>query len=270
MGKASQVENPLLIQDIHQKILAAEALVLEDLSADLTVDQVVNLQVPLIPGRDLEVRTPEQMPPRKGFSLPEGRARLLHDLANIELQAVELCLRTLIEYPAAPVEFRVQLFNVMKSEVSHLKMCVNGLPVLGFKWGDWPVHLGLWACVLPGEDLIDRILIVHRYLEGSGLDAGGNLNKRLKGVPPEHTHQIVNQITEEEVGHVKFGSDWYRRLCLERGLDPDQDFPQRFNRIEAQVPKRIDKLNRELRRRAGFTDLEMDFLDQKIESWSLF
>lgn len=254
--------NPLVEAQVRQKIGLVEILRLSDIGA--------HWELPAVPARDVSVKTPEEMPPRKGFSLKEGRARLLHDLGNIELQAIELCLRTLIEYPEAPPKFREQLFELMQSEKTHLELCLEGLQELGYKWGDWPVHLGLWAAVSKEDDLLDRILIVHRYLEGSGIDAGSNLNKRLKGVPPERVHKIVAQITEEEIGHVKFGSDWYREICASRGLDPELDFPERFNRIESQVPKRIDKLNRELRKRAGFTDQELDFLDRKIDSWSLF
>lgn len=255
-------QNPLLESQVEEKIRMIEAMKLSDIGA--------HWQVPLWPARDVVVKTPEEMPPRKGFSLKEGRARLLHDLGNIELQAIELCLRTLIEYPEVSSQFRAQLFELMQSERTHLELCLNGLTELGYKWGDWPVHMGLWSSVSKDDDILDRILIVHRYLEGSGIDAGSNLNKRLKGVPPESVHRIVAQITEEEIGHVKFGSDWYREFCIERGLNPDLDFPQRFNQIEKQVPKRIDKLNRELRKRAGFTEQELDFLDQKIDSWSLF
>lgn len=254
--------NPLLEPKVREKVRLVEALRLSDIGS--------HWEIPARPARDLAVAAPEDMPPRKGFSLVEGRARLLHDLGNIELQAIELCLRTLIEYPEVSVRFREQLFELMQSERTHLELCLNGVEELGYKWGHWPVHMGLWASVSKDDDILDRILIVHRYLEGSGIDAGSNLNKRLKGVPPESVHRIVAQITEEEIGHVKFGSDWYREFCEERGIDPDLDFPERFNLIEKQVPKRIDKMNRELRRRAGFTEREMDFLDQKIESWSLF
>lgn len=254
--------NPLLAPDIYQKVEVYAALELSDIDPAW--------ELPTVPARDLEICSPENMPPRKGFSLIEGRARLLHDLGNIELQAVELCLRTLIEYPSVDPEFRRELFDLLKNELTHLQLCLNGLRELGFKWGDWPVHIGLWASVAPSDDILDRILIVHRYLEGSGLDAGSNLMKRLKGVKPDIVHKIVDQITREEIGHVKFGSDWYRAMCAERGLDPETDFPTRFSSIEKQVPKRIDKLNRELRLKAGFTDRELDFLQNKIQEWSLF
>ncbi len=255
-------KNPLLLSAVDEKVTGLERLTLFSVTSEWVV--------PEFPVRDVEVKTPEEMPKRLGFSLIEGRARLLHDLANIELQAAELCLRTLIEFPQAPHAFRIQLFELMQSERTHLELCLNGLEHLGFCWGHWPVHVGLWASVSPQDDLLDRILIVHRYLEGSGLDAGSNLMKRLKGVAPGIVHRIVEQITNEEIGHVKFGSDWYRQICISRDLDPVLDFPIRFSKIEKQVPKRIDKLNKELRRRAGFSEQELYFLEQKISEWFLF
>src|SRR5690606_11803202 len=136
-----------------------------------------------LPARNIEVRKATDMPPRKGLSQREGQGRLLHDLANIELQAVELTYRGLVDYPEADLDFRTELFLILKEEGRHLGLCLQALEDLGFKWGDFPVHLGLWSAVRPDDDLLNRILIVHRYLEGNGLDAGDTLLRKLHGVP---------------------------------------------------------------------------------------
>lgn len=226
--------------------------------------------IPHLPGRDVKVVHADQMPKRKGLSFREGQGRLLHDLANIELQAMELCYRTYSEFPDAPEDFRDELRALLRNEAEHLELCLNGLRDLGFQWGDWPVHPALWSAVSADDDLIDRILIVHRYLEGNGLDAGDTLLRRLAGVAPNCVHQIVAQIAREELGHVQFGSTWYRRLCENEGLDPALDFPERFARIEKQVPHRIEPINFPLRLRAGFTSEELEHLELKRKSWSLF
>lgn len=226
--------------------------------------------IPDLPGREIEVRPPDQMPQRKGLSFADGQARLLHDLGSIELQAAELCLRTLIEYPESPVDFQADLLELLRGEAGHLRLCLEGLKELGFQWGSFPVHLGLWAAVRSGEPLLDRLLIVHRYLEGNGIDAGSTLLRRLAGVPVNVTHRVVDQIVREEVGHVKFGNVWYRSLCQAQGLDPEVDLFERFRRIEEQVPKRIDHLAWELRRKAGFTEPELNFFEERRKTWSLF
>ncbi|MEN0059822.1 MAG: DUF455 family protein [Bdellovibrio sp.] len=218
--------------------------------------------VPVDPARDIPVLHPKLHPPKKGFSTPEGQARMLHDLANIELQAMELGLRTLAEYPEAPEGFREELVALTVSEAEHLRMCLEGLESLGYKWGDWPVHLALWKAVDVQDDILDRILIVHRYLEGSGLDAGDTLIKRLEGPASQSLIQkIVRQINREEVGHVDFGSRWYRTICRDNKLDPDQDFFQRMTSLRQRLPKRVEPIHRELRSQAGFSAAEIRYLE---------
>lgn len=223
--------------------------------------------VPPLPGRDVRVLDSKLHPPKLGFSKAEGQARMLHDLASIELQAMELGLRTLIEFPGAPERFREELAAVTISEGVHLRLCLEGIQDLGFQWGHWPVHCALWEAVSAEDSLLDRILIVHRYLEGSGLDAGSYLLQRLDGVEGgKGTHKIVAQINREEIDHVDFGSRWYHRICQLEGVDASQDFPRRMEALRWQLPKRMEKINRELRRKAGFTEEEIHYCELYRES----
>ncbi len=218
--------------------------------------------VPEEPARDVPTLHPKLHPPKKGFSTPEGQARMLHDLASIELQAMELGVRTLAEFPNAPQGFREELMAVTVSEAEHLRMCLEGIESLGFKWGDWPVHLALWRAVGAEDSLLDRILIVHRYLEGSGLDAGDTLIRRLEGTAGKETIQkIVKQINFEEIGHVDFGSRWYREICKADKRDPGVDFPERMDSLRQRLPKRIEPLNKDLRMKAGFTEAEIQYFE---------
>jgi uncharacterized ferritin-like protein (DUF455 family) len=109
--------------------------------------------------------------------------------------------------------------------------------------------------------LLDRILIVHRYLEGSGLDAGDTLMRRLDGVLESPLHKISKVIVEEEIGHVEFGSRWYREICRQEKIDPQNDFAPRLESFRYRVPKRIEKISRPYRLKAGFTETEIDFLE---------
>ncbi|HEY8271952.1 MAG TPA: DUF455 family protein [Pseudobdellovibrionaceae bacterium] len=218
--------------------------------------------LPPYPARDVEVLDSKLHPPKVGFSKIEGQARMLHDLASIELQAMEIGLRTLAEFPEAPPDFREELVEVTVSEANHLRLCLEGIQDLGFKWGDWPVHCALWDAVSAEDSLLDRILIVHRYLEGSGLDAGSYLMQRLDGVRDgKLARQIVGQINFEEIGHVGFGSQWYRKICQLEKIDATEDFPRRMEALRMKLPKRMEKINRELRRQAGFTEQEIDYCE---------
>ena len=223
---------------------------------------------PDIPARDILVLHPKDHPPKKGFSTNEGQARMLHDLASIELQAMELGVRSLVEYPEAPVGFKEELIHVTLQEADHLRMCLEAIDSLGFKWGDWPVHTALWRAVSPEDSLLDRILIVHRYLEGSGLDAGDTLIRRLEGTAGKLTIQhIVKQINFEEIGHVDFGSRWYRNICEMQKIDPNKDFPVRMDSLRERLPKRVEPLNHDLRRKAGFTDEELAYYERLRDSF---
>lgn len=225
------------------------------------------LSVPRYPGRDVQVLDSKLHPPKLGFSKLEGQARMLHDLASIELQAMELGVRTLAEYPEAPPEFREELMAVTVSEGVHLRLCLEGIQDLGFRWGDWPVHCALWDAVGAEDSLLDRILIVHRYLEGSGLDAGSYLIQRLDGVDDgKLTRKIVGQINFEEIGHVDFGSQWYRKICQLEKIDAATDFPRRMESLRHKLPKRMERINRDLRRQAGFSDEEINFCEEFRDS----
>lgn len=224
--------------------------------------------VPVVPSRDVDVRDSKLLPPRSGIGSTRGRARLLHDLANVELQAMELGLRTLMEYPEAPEAFRQDLLRLTLEEGTHLGLCLDGVEELGGRWGDWPVHLSLWSAVGPEDDLIDRVLIVHRYLEGSGLDAGDKLLHRLEGLPAKDVAWYsVDRIFREEIGHVDFGSRWYRELCRAEGLDPNEDFPARLRRLRARLPYRTEKLAYDARIRAGFTPFELETMERVRSQW---
>lgn len=222
--------------------------------------------VPFEVGRDAIVLQPGQLPRKDGISKASGQARLLHDLASIELQAMELGLRSLLEYPDAPTEFREELAGVVLDECRHLKLCLRGIQDLGFEWGAWPVHTALWHATSKEDSLLDRILIVHRYLEGSGLDAGETFQRRLVSVEEKILTPIVSLIFKEEIAHVYFGSKWYREICALEKLDASQDFRLRMDSIKHRVPKRIEKVAREPRLKAGFTEDEIQYLEELRES----
>jgi uncharacterized ferritin-like protein (DUF455 family) len=216
--------------------------------------------VPEKPGRDIQVLHMRLHPKKIGLSYTEGQARLLHDLANIELQAMELALRTLIEFQDAPKKFREELKDITLSEARHLALCLDAIEKMGFKWGHWPVHIALWEAVGEDDSLLDRILIVHRYLEGSGLDAGENILNRLHTIHAPEVVPVVETIMREEVDHVLFGSNWYREICKQLEINPEEDFPERLQKISLKVPRRLEKISTDLRKKAGFDDFELKIL----------
>ncbi len=237
---------------------------------DSTLHQLLSghrMTVPDQPRRDVPVYALHQLPERMALSTAVGRQKLLHDLANIELQAMELGLRTLIEFPDSHPHLREQLAQIVREEGRHLQMCLQSLEALGGHWGQWPVHLGLWEATHSKDSLLERLFIVHRYLEGSGLDSGDSLLRRLSGIPCKVVKQTVKTIVEEEVGHVRFGSRWFKHYADKQNVDSLQFFDRLTQKLLLRHPRK-DKVSVTLRKAAGFSESEIDNL--KINKHRMF
>lgn len=247
--------NALTISNVFEKIKVVEGQCHQLLLNEETFD------VPTQISRDIQLIGSDNPPTKEKLSTKAGQAKLLHDLANIELQAMELCLRSLIEYPNAPVFFREQLTNIALDEKLHLELCLEEIQNLGFQWGDWPIHTMLWDATKDQDDLLTRILIVHRYLEGSGLDASDEILKKLSGLVNKRPRDVVKKIATDEVQHVEFGSIWFSELCKQQNLNRENEFSNRLSIIYQQVPKRSAKINHKLRKHVGFTDEELHVLN---------
>lgn len=235
---------------------------------DYLLNNQAYFAAPLVPARDIVLLEAKMHPPKKGLASAEGQARLLHDLASIELQAMELGVRTLAEFPEAPVAFREQLAAITVNESEHLQMCLENIDALGFKWGDFPVHTHLWNATSVEDPLLDRILIVHRYLEGSGLDAGDTFLRRLESVSAPYLRSAVETINRDEVGHVEFGSRWFFEVCKTEKKDAGVEFYSRMQALLERIPKRVENVHRELRAKAGFTEAEILALEE-LRRWFL-
>ena len=250
-------QNPLYEKNIHQKIKLTESF-----CHKLLLSKRESFQVPISPGRDIACLSPKHHPNKKGLSQKAGLARLLHDLATIELQAMELGIRTLIEFNDQDQDFKEQLAEIILDEKKHLQLCLEGIDSLGFKWGDWPTHEILWQTTSKNDTILDRLLIVHNFLEGSGLDAGEKIQARLFHCQHKPTLYAIKTIAEEEVGHVRFGTKWYQENCKRLDLDPEKDFHSRLFSLYKKLPRRLEKLNHETRMKAGFTKKNLKSLKE--------
>ena len=232
------------------------------MNVEETVAQALKIAAPLLePTLDranFQVLPIEKHPEKPGLGSVEGHGRLLHDLANIELQAMELGMRTLVEFPDAPVRLREELAKITVDEARHFLLCCETLTDADMTFGDLPVHLTLWEAVAEDQDLLGRMMTVHRYLEGHGLDAGDSILKRLVGSPIKHiaSQKVVQIIVSEEVEHVAFGSRWFNRLCEEQKLNPSLEFQRRYKVLSRRIPRR-EKPAFELRAKAGFSEEEL-------------
>jgi uncharacterized ferritin-like protein (DUF455 family) len=199
---------------------------------------------------------------RRSPSKPEGLAALLHAIAHIEFNAINLALDAVWRFDGMPPEFYLDWTRVAAEEAYHFTLLREHLESLGYAYGDFAAHDGLWSmCEKTKDDIIARMALVPRTLEARGLDATPQIQEKLRRVGlPAATRavEILDIILRDEIGHVAIGNHWYKWLCEREGLDPLAIYPQLAERYMA--PKLYPPFNDEARRRAGFSDDEIAWL----------
>ena len=213
-----------------------------------------------IPGRPAR---PELVPPRlvgrRSMITGEGRAMLVHALAHIEFNAMNLALDALWRFPDMPAEYYRDWLRVAAEEATHYSLLAAHLAVLGYSYGDFPAHDSLWEMVDKTRgDVLARMALVPRTLEARGLDAIPPLRAKLAQAGDMAAAAILDIILRDEVGHVEIGNRWYGYLCEQRGLELRATYAALAARYEA--PTLRGPFNLEARRRAGFSELELSDL----------
>lgn len=210
-----------------------------------------------IPGRPDE---PELVPPklvgRRSMATVEGRAMLIHALAHIEFNAVNLALDALWRFPGMPADYYSDWLRVAREEAYHFSLLSEHLATLGHAYGDFPGHDSLWEMVgKTSGDVLARMALVPRTLEARGLDAIPPLRAKLAQAGDTAAAAILDILLRDEEGHVEIGNRWYLHLCAERGLEPISTYDELTVRYKAPVLK--GPFNIEARRRAGFSEAEL-------------
>ncbi|MFY9512976.1 MAG: ferritin-like domain-containing protein, partial [Rubrivivax sp.] len=202
---------------------------------------------------------PAQVPQRSPFT-PEGRAALLHAVAHIEFNAINLALDAVWRFAAMPETFYRDWLRVASEEALHFTLLAEHLGTLGHAYGDFDAHDGLWAMTeKTAGDIVARMALVPRTLEARGLDATPPMQARLKKAGDQRAVEILDIILRDEVGHVAIGNRWYRWLCERKGLDPEAHYAVLSERHGA--PRLKPPFNHAARRAAGFSDAEIAALD---------
>ena len=211
----------------------------------------------VLPGRPA---TPELVPPaqvpHRSMATLEGRAALLHALAHIEFNAVNLALDIVWRFAGMPDAFYRDWLHVAVEEASHFELLNQRLASLGYAYGDFPAHNGLWDMAeRTRDDLLARLALVPRTLEARGLDASPLIRNKFAGAGDAQSAAIVDIILRDEIGHVAIGNDWYKRLCAEQGQEPVACYAELAARYDA--PRLRGPFNLEARRAAGFDEAEL-------------
>ncbi|MDP4299888.1 ferritin-like domain-containing protein [Leptothrix discophora] len=250
----------LVMPDPAAKVRAVHALWQAAEGLPLDVDAVLAEPAGL-PGRPNRPRlvAPKDVPTRSPHT-PEGRAALLHAIAHIEFNAINLALDAVWRFPGLPRAYYLDWLRVADEEATHHMLLAGHLATLGHAYGDFPGHDGLWTMTWrTRDDFIARMALVPRTLEARGLDATPPIQAKLRRAGDLRAVAILDVILRDEVGHVAIGNRWYRWACERAGEDPLTLYPTLVARHRA--PPLRPPLNREARLRAGFSEAELAWLE---------
>ena len=170
--------------------------------------------------------------PRRSFGSVEGRASLIHAIGHIEFNAINLAFDMAARFGGEigdlgldPYQFYRDWFSVGVDEARHFRMIAGRLEALGYQYGDFAAHNGLWdAAEDTGENLLARLVVAPLILEARGLDVTPMMIKRLEAQADTHSAEILAVILQEEVAHVACGKLWFDQVCGAKGLDPLETF----------------------------------------------
>lgn len=197
--------------------------------------------------------------PRRRLGNVEGRAALVHAIAHIEFNAINLALDAAYRFRDLPRAYYSDWISVAEDEARHFQLLQRRLGQMGHSYGDFPAHNGLWEMAEKTADsCLARMALVPRVLEARGLDVTPGIISRLRAAGDGETVAALEVILAEEVRHVAIGSRWFRFCCGRQGLEPLQTFLDLLrDRYRGTIR---GPLNMDARARAGFSAEELDVL----------
>jgi uncharacterized ferritin-like protein (DUF455 family) len=227
---------------------------------DLDTSSVLNSDGLMLPGRP---KKPELVPPlsvpKRKMDTVEGRLSLLHSLAHIEFNAMNLALDAIWRFADMPEQYYEDWLRVAKEEAHHFSLIENHLQSVGVTYGSFSAHNSLWEMVERTSDaVIARMALVPRTMEARGLDAVPAIRDRFKQIKDHEVVEILETILRDEVGHVLIGNQWFNFLCAKENLSPIKTYKELARAYCAPILR--GPFNLEARKQAGFTTEELSLL----------
>ena len=250
----------LSLSDPQEKCVAVEAFGRAAEGGELDWDDDFPVEPIGDPGRPErpELVDPVRVP-RRRIGSPEGRAALVHAIAHIEFNAINLGLDAACRFRGMPRQYHLDWLSVAVDEARHFNLLQQRLQDLGHAYGDFPAHNGLWeAAVKTADRCLVRMALVPRVLEARGLDVTPGMIERLSAAGDDRTVEALEVILDEEVRHVAIGTKWFRFCCEKEDLPPLETFLGLLRERSDSLPR--GPFNLEARFEAGFTQQEMDAL----------
>jgi uncharacterized ferritin-like protein (DUF455 family) len=203
---------------------------------------------------------PRDMPKRK-IGSPEGVAAFFHAIAHVEFVAIYLAWDLLYRFRGLPEQFYQDWLKVADEEAQHFELIRLHLKTLKVNYGDLPAHNGLWDHANDtADDLLARLAMVPRCMEARGLDVTPAIIAKFKNVGDNASVILLERILTDEVGHVERGSYWFKWVCKQQGYEPEAKYRQLIKQYY-QGGKPKGPFNREMRIIAGFSNAELDWLE---------
>jgi uncharacterized ferritin-like protein (DUF455 family) len=198
--------------------------------------------------------------PRRRLGNPAGRIALLHAIAHIEFNAINLALDAVCRFRDMPQDYYRDWLSVAADEARHFQLLQQRLQQLNADYGDHPAHNGLWEMASQTTDsCLVRMALVPRVLEARGLDVTPGMMQRLESVGDHESCAVLQIILDEEVGHVAIGSRWFAYCCEQEGKEPAATF---LDLLQSRYPGTVrGPFNHAARLRAGFSADEMKALE---------
>ena len=238
------------------------------LALDLCEDFIIEASQDSTPARKIETPgyppTLELVAPkalkRRGISTQQGRNILMHSVAHIEYNAINLALDAAYRFRQQPTQYYADWLRVAQDEARHFQLINRYLRDHDCEYGKYPAHNGLWSMTVETDyDVLARMALVPRVLEARGLDVTPGLIKRLARVEDKSAIEILEVIYQDEVEHVRIGSHWFKHHCALRKQDPRATFKaliQQHFHGQLRGPFNISA-----RLLAGFDEEELDELE---------
>lgn len=220
--------------------------------------------LPVAPGRPgrPELVDPRQLP-RRQLGSRTGHAAFVHAICHIEFTAINLALDAAVRFCAMPAAYYADWIDVAKEEAIHYSLLEQHLHSLGYAYGDFAAHDGLWDMAQrTADDILRRMALVPRVMEARGLDVTPPMIRRLHAIGDAAGAAILERILAEEIRHVAIGSRWFAAVCSERGLEPEAAFAELVSAEFGTL--RGTAMNYPAREAAGFSAAELDALCGRV------
>lgn len=231
MGVLADARNVLLTADPREKAAAARKM-----RSDWVGNLSIGGSAGDLPDKPARPTRPKLVPPsqvsRRRLGSPEGRGALLHAVAHIELNAIDLAADMIARFALHPdvaekdrEDFITDWSSVCDDEARHFVMLADRLNALDLSYGDYPAHNGLWEAAKTTRDNFPaRVAIAPLVLEARGLDVTPGMITRLNSVGDHESAALLKIIYSEEIGHVAIGARWFKYLAAKQPQTPESYF----------------------------------------------